>query len=181
MWWFERHVHPSFRPLRAAFAATILLGLLISSGCGYEPLYASRSASSSSANTALITIAPVKDRLEREVRNQLLDGLTPKGEPTNPRYRLSFEVSENTTAVLIQLDDTTTRFNLILTANFKLFDIQSGEIIYTDNAKAEGSYNVVVSEFATVIAERDAGREATRELSDEIRSLILVFFNRLER
>jgi LPS-assembly lipoprotein len=179
MWWFDRARSLRRAPLRAV-AASLLCAFVIS-GCGYEPLYGKRNSEVSSANAALIAISPVRDRLAREVRNQLLDGLTPEGEPSNPRYQLSFDVEERTNAVLIQLDDTTTRFNLILTASFTLTDLENGTVLYTDNARAEGSFNVVDSEFATVIAEQDAGREATRELSDEIRSLVLVFFSRLQQ
>jgi len=179
MWSFNQLRRSSQQFLPACIGVTMLLVLLTIQGCGYEPLYGTRSPSSSRAYLSSLDIAPVKDRLAQEVRNQLLDGLTPAGAPDNPRYRLSLGVEQRTSAVQIQIDDTTTRFNLIVTASFTLTEIASGKVLYSDSAKAEGSFNVVDSEFATVIAEKDAGREATRELSDEIQTLILVYFSRL--
>ena len=171
---------PSLRPacrLRRPFLAlalTLALALpgAFLGGCDVRPLYGSRGADGGAG--ASIEIAPVKDRVGHIVRNHLIDSLTPDGQPAEPDYRLSLAVVQSKTPLLIQLDDHATRFNLRLVATFTLAD-REGEGVYRGNAQAIGSFNVVDSGYATVIAERDAADEAARVLSEEIRTLILLF------
>ena len=122
---------------------------------------------------AAIEIVPVKDRVGHIVRNHLIDGLTPEGQPANPDYRLTLAVEQTKSPLLIQLDDHATRFNLTLRAEFSLAD-RNGAVVYSDIARATGSFNVVDSGFATVTAERDAAEEAARVLSEDILTLILL-------
>ena len=159
----------------AAFA--LALALVVLAGCALEPLYGSRSSKARGGGVAAIEITPVKDRIGHIVRNHLIDGLTPAGQPTNPDYRLTFSIEQRKRPLLIQLDDTATRFNLTLRAEFSLAD-RGGTVIFRDTARATGSFNVVDSGFATVIAERDAAEEAARVLSEDILTLILLYFRR---
>ena len=126
---------------------------------------------------AAIEVVPVKERIGHIVRNHLIDGLTPDGQPAHPDYRLTLSVAQSKTPLLIQIDDHATRFNLTLSAEFSVAD-RTGTVVYRGTAKAIGSYNVVESGFATVTAERDAADEAARVLSEEIRTLLLLHLPR---
>ena len=97
-----------------------------------------------------------RTRVGHIVRNHLIDSLTPRGQPTHPDFRLTLSVEQEKTPLLIQLDDHATRFNLALHARFSLAD-RDGVVVYSDTAQATGSFNVVESGFATVIAERGCG------------------------
>ena len=158
-------------------ALALVLALVVPAACAVEPLYGTRSAKERGGGVAAIEIAPVKDRVGHIVRSHLIDGLTPGGQPANPDYRLTLAVEQSKRALLIQLDDHATRFNLTLRAEFSLAD-RSGAVVYRDIARATGSFNVVDSGFATVIAERDAAEEAARVLSEDILTLILLYLRR---
>lgn len=165
-------------PFRAvALALALAVPGAVLGACDVQPLYGSRSGTGVSGPAATIEIAPVKDRVAHIVRNHLIDSLTPGGQPAQPEYRLTLAVEQRKTALLIQLDDHATRFNLRLDATFSLED-REGEEVYSGNAQAIGSFNVVESGFATVTAERDAAAEAARVLSEEIRTMILLHLPR---
>ena len=155
----------------------LALSLVLLGACSAEPLYGSRSSKARGGGIAAIEIASIKDRVGHIVRNHLIDGLTPRGQPAHPDYRLTLSVEREKTPLLIQLDDHATRFNLTLRARFALAD-RDGAVVYRDSARATGSYNVVESGFATVTAERDAAEEAARVLSQEILTLILLHLRR---
>ena len=158
-------------------ALVLILALVVLGACAVEPLYGSRAGKARGGGAAAIEIVPIKDRVGHIVRNHLIDSLTPKGQPTNPDYRLTLSVKQSKTPLLIQLDDHATRFNLTLRATFSLAD-RNGVEVYRDNARATGSFNVVASGFATVTAERDAAEEAARVLSEDILTLVLLYLRR---
>ena len=118
-------------------------------------------------------MAPIEDRLGQQVRNRLLDLLTPKGTPDLPAYRLVVDLERGTTPLLIQLDNTATRFNLRLDAAFSLIDVSTGETVFGDHARSIASFNLTESEF-----ERNAEDRAAREVSDHIALLLAVYFDR---
>ena len=80
----------------------LILGLLtitLVSACGFEPLYVQRDTSSSwyfggktdtsiTAEMSKVKIDPIADRFGQQLRNNLLDLVTPRGMPKNPQYRL---------------------------------------------------------------------------------------------
>ena len=166
------------RPWRRPIPALVLaLALVVLAACAVEPLYGARAGKARGGGAAAIEIAPVKDRIGHIVRNHLIDSLTPEGQPAQPDYRLRLSVEQKKTALLIQLDDHATRFNLTLRATFSLTD-RDGAVVYRDRARATGSFNVVDSGFATATAERDAAQEAARALSEDILTLILRYLRR---
>ena len=159
--------------------AGLLVATLIVAACGFQPLYGSEQGVLSGAvveNLAAVRIIGIADRLGQIVRNDLLDRLNPFGEPTAPRYSLAVQLEEAKEGLAIQIDDTVTRFNLTLTANYFLTDAQSGAVLTTGSVRATAAYNVLRSDFANVIAERDAQQRAAREISDELKTRLAVFF-----
>src|SRR5262245_5494740 len=80
------------RPSRALLCAVLLAGIL--AGCGFRPLYRQDSSSASVPQFAQIAIAQPEDRPSQQLRNNLLDLLTPRGTPDRPLYLLDYRVSE---------------------------------------------------------------------------------------
>ncbi len=160
--------------IRRARLPALMLALFAAAAlpaCGFEPLYGDPSTPRGFAET--VDIAPIDGPIGHLLRNRLIDGLAPTGRPTEPDYRLTVLVGRSTSPLLVQIDDSTDRYNLTLTASFTLAD-STGATAYRGTAKATGSYNVVQSPFATLAAERNAERNLARELADEIRTLVLV-------
>ena len=94
------------------------------------------------------------------------------------RYILDVDLRRSARALGIQLDNTITRFNLTLTANFQLLDSESGELLYQSRVQRIASYNVSSQPYATLAAEVDAERRIAREVGDNITTLLAVHFAR---
>ena len=157
----------------------LLIATIIVAACGFQPLYGSGQGVLSSAvveDLAAVRITAISDRVGQIVRNDLLDRLNPFGEPTSPRFSLAVELEEAKEGLAIQIDDTVTRFNLTLTANYFLTDAQTGAMLTAGSVRATAAYNVLRSDFANVIAERDAQQRAAREIADELNTRLAVFF-----
>jgi hypothetical protein len=95
-----------------------------------------------------------------------------------PRYSLEVLLSEASSPVQIQTSDTITRYNLQLVAEFRLVEMSTGEIVYEDRARGVGSYDVVTSEYSTLVAEQETAKAAARELSKTMASLLALYFSR---
>ena len=152
-------------------------------GCGFTPVYATPEAGGSTASElAAIRINEVGEGSERRIgqilRNELIDRFTAGVGPQPVEYDLVIEISQTASPLQIQTTDTVTRYNLVLSASFILRDAASFQALYQGSAKSTGSYDVVESEYATLVAERDSGREAARDLSNTIANLLSLYFSR---
>lgn len=168
MWWYKA-------PLLAA--ALAVLG-----ACGFEPLHARRAGQTAAASElATIRVDPIRDRLGQQLRNHLLDILTPRGRPAVPRYILSVSLAESTAELAIRKNAFATRVNYGLTASYQLMDAETEKSVFTGGGRVVGSYNISQSEYATLIATKDARAKAVREMSENIRTDLGVFFLDLAR
>ena len=156
-----------------------LIATLILAACGFQPLYGGGQGvmdGAVMADMAAVRIAPISDRVGQIVRNDLLDRLNPFGQPASPQYSLFVALEEAKEGLAIQIDDTVTRFNLTLTANYSLNEAATGVVLASGSVRATAAYNVLRSDFANVIAERDAQRRAARVVSDELKTRLAVYF-----
>lgn len=163
------------RLVRLAGASTVAWLL---TGCGFRPLYGRRGSSPAAVELAAIEIGEVTDRLDQNLRNDLIERLTPFGEPARPRYDLFIRTGHSSSALAIQSDRTITRFNLVVNATFVLTDRGSGQPLFRGSARAVGSYDAVRSDFATLTAEQDSERRTVREVAEDIRAQLGAFFSR---
>jgi LPS-assembly lipoprotein len=150
--------------------------------CGFQPLYGSRGNGGAqpalSSALAGVYVAPIPDRIGQQLRNDLLDRLGTGRTATTQAYRLAVVLDPEQEALLIQSDETVTRYNFRLRARFEVTDIRSGDVIFNGRTQAIAAYNVVQSPFATVSAQNDAQRRAAQEVGEEIVSQLQLFFNR---
>jgi LPS-assembly lipoprotein len=158
----------------------VALGILVLSACEFRPLYGTGSQQPESAvvqELGLIQLPLGPNRLDQIVYGNLLDLLTPYGAPQEPRYRLTLNLHESKQGVALERDATISRFNLTLEAEFSLQDALTGTSIFSASVRAVSAYNVLHSEFANIIAERDARNRAARDISDEIKTRLSVYFH----
>ena len=165
---------------RRALLVALLGGSgLIAAGCGFKPLYGTTdTGESASLEMASVKVVPIPDRIGQVLRNELTDRLTAGVGPQPTRYELAVFLEEKSSPVQIQTTDTITRYNLRLIAQFSLVDLASGDIVYQNHARGVGSYDVVTSEFSTLVAEQETAKAAARELSKTISSLLALYFTR---
>ncbi|MDA1097563.1 MAG: LPS assembly lipoprotein LptE [Proteobacteria bacterium] len=175
----------SRRYFAQALIAAVLVGGL--SGCGFQAMYGSRvgPARNAAANTgdvvsdmAYVDVAPIADRVGQLVRNRLLDLLHPDGMADVPVFRLTAVLSEAREGLAIQQDDSTTRYNLRLTAKFRLIDSRDGAELLNLTTRAIAAYNVVQSDYANLISEKDARKRAALSVAEGIQDRIAVYFSR---
>ncbi len=141
--------------------------------CGFEPIYGTANQQNIKSELAAVQILPIKDRIGQLLRNHLLDQINPKGRSEKPRYILRVTLTESKQELAVQKSELATRANLNFVANFSLSPVEgvkarplSGQVRITT------SYNILSSDFGTLMAERDARRRAVRELSLDITNRI---------
>ncbi len=176
MWLFRALLHPA-SPARRFAVAGLALALL--AGCGFKPLYAPRDDGAAAiAELAAVKLGRIKDRVGQELRNFLLDRFNPRGQPVNPKYGLDVELDVSRRDLSIRKDATATRANLVISASYRLVDLASQRQLFRATSRVTTSFNIIRSDFGTISAENTARRRGVREISDDIRTRVAVFFNR---
>ncbi len=165
------------------FKTAVLACLVVTlQACGFSPLY-QKTTDRPSAGQAFgaILVKPIPDRTGQELRNHLYSVLTPKGSPSNPEWVLAVSLNESIEKISIEQTSFSTRANLKLNGSFTL--TPTGDVekeSFSGSVSAVSSYNILDSEYATLVAERDARSRAVIILGNEIRRQLAIWFNRLE-
>jgi LPS-assembly lipoprotein len=135
-------------------------------GCGYQPLYGQRGADNASVvdELALIRIEAIPDRTGQKMYNMLRERLNPYGKPEQAKYALSVALTETRENLFLEKDETATRANLTLKASFILRRLDDDTVLATGSSRSVSSYDILSSQFATVVSQEDA-RSAARARS----------------
>jgi len=158
---------------RALGAVILALGI---SGCGFRPLYGGAGGTEVLEQLSQVRIETIEDRHGQILHNLLLDRINPEGRPDRPLYSLKIIANLNTTELGLRFTEIATRAQLTLQASFALTDNRTGKTLVNGVARSANSYNIPDSEYARVIAEKDATERAAREISDEIKSRLSLLF-----
>ena len=154
-----------------------LCAALSLAACGFRPLYATGTTPEGmSSYFSQVFVEPIPGRQGVHLRNQLMDALTPQGTPGSAAYRLTIKLEDVKEGLAIQANTQITRYNYSLTAKYELRDSVSGEVLDRGTTRAIAAYNVVDSQFATQSAERDAQDRAAREVGEDIRLRLGLYF-----
>jgi LPS-assembly lipoprotein len=157
--------------------ARILVCLFLAlAGCGYKPLYGEHGTNGASVvdEMALIRIEAIPDRIGQQMYNMLRERLNPYGRPDDPKYVLSIALAETRENLFLEKDETATRANLTLKANFILRRVGDNAIVATGLSRAVSSYDILSSQFASVVSEEDARLRGARAISDDIRTRLAI-------
>lgn len=166
---------------RSFTGAALLAGLFLLGACGFRPLYGTAEDGSSAFDELeTVQVAPLPDRTGQRLHNLLRDRINPRGQPQAPKYILQITLSEDLENLAIEQDETATRANLKLSARFSLVSVEGGQVVFRGGSNSVNSYNIVDSQFATFVSERDARDRALRELSEDIRLRLATYFTRLK-
>jgi LPS-assembly lipoprotein len=160
--------------MRAIGAILALCFVLV--GCGYQPLYGDRANAVTSEDLALVYIAPVSDRSGQQLRNFLLEELNANGQPSRPIYTLTIGLSVVSTGVSLSRDNTTSRTSITATAKYSLSETASGKVLFSSTSRGTDAYDVLVSDYGTLVSQDDATKRALREVSSDMRTQIAVYF-----
>jgi len=149
----------------------LCLGLVLAS-CGYRPLYVQHGTDNASVvdELALIRIEAIPDRTGQQMYNMLRERLNPYGKPEEAKYALSVAVTETRENLFLEKDETATRANLTLKANFILRRLDDGTVLVTGSSRSVSSYDILASQFASVVSQEDARLRCARAISDDMRT-----------
>ncbi len=151
--------------------------LLLLTACGFQPLYGTGSGRTAVApQLAQIQIPLIADAPGQQLRNFLLDRLpAPAG---SPRYQLNVGLTENKIGIAISRDATVTRQQLRSVVRASLLDRTNGEIVWTQEIFTTSGYNVLGSQFSTLVGEEDARKRNLHDLSERLINMIALYFER---
>jgi LPS-assembly lipoprotein len=161
---------------RAALAVLTAAAL---AGCGFRPMYGTGGAAGQpQVLTALAetSIRPIPDRAGQRLRQILNEKLHGNGPAERVRYDLGVALSKQIVELGVRPDSTTSRANLIMSARITLFE--GGATAFSDAAQAIVSYNILDDQFASVSSQADAEDRALKQLGDEIKTRLAVYFDR---
>ncbi|MBI1391433.1 MAG: hypothetical protein GC152_01710 [Alphaproteobacteria bacterium] len=148
-------------------AMLIALSPLIAgaAGCGFQPLYASAdpNRSTSAADMRLVGVAG-RELLADAIRDAFDRRTIGAGEPI---YDLSISARELAQPLAVQIDATVTRFNYQIVGRYTLTDTRTRETV-SGAVTSIASFNVVTSQFSTVVAEPATREKAARQLISQI-------------
>jgi LPS-assembly lipoprotein len=162
--------------IRALAAAALLLPALAS--CGFTPLYGEQEDGSSVTDQmAQVYVMPIPNRLGQVVYNELRDRIVPHGLPAEPQYVLTVSVGQLYQSVVIRPDATASRLNLTLRASYVLFEAPTRKVLTRGVAQSIGAYSVRVEPYPTLIARQDVQTRVARDVSDEIRNRLALYFS----
>jgi LPS-assembly lipoprotein len=147
-------------------------------GCGFRPMLRQVDDTNVQGELAAVDVKTPSNRLGYLVRDNLLDALNPAGVQVPPRYLLQISLQSRKSALGIQLDNTVTRFNLTLTARFRLLDADNQRVLYSSVVRRVSSYNAIRAPYAELAAELEAQNRAARDVGTDIRTQLAIHFVR---
>lgn len=146
-----------------------LLSVFILTSCGFTPLYSNTNTLADSTSILdQIWIDSIPDYEGLYLRNNLIDRFYNNGTPEAPPYILQIKLAIGGRELAIQKNDTTTRAQIVFRADYNLLNRQTREVIDSGNARAVGSYNILSSQYTTLVTEKAARDQALQELADKI-------------
>ena len=163
-------------------AASVLLGAsMVLSACGYRPLYGQFSDDARQHNgaaaLAAIKVMPMPDRTGQVMRTALQRRLNLKSNIVS-EYQLRVTLTESVAELAVEQNSFATRANLTLTAQYQLVRSADSLLLTTGSQRAVASYNIILSDFATLAAQANARERAIESLADELQTRLASYFVR---
>lgn len=167
----------------------ILAGLVcfLIASCGFEPLYVQKQHhegwyfggkfdTSISEEMAKVDVEPIADRFGQEVRNQLLDLLTPKGVPAKPKYRLYVVLTaKDTYQQAMRRDITATSERVIYRVEYRL--LEDNEQLVHGNSVAYLSYDILDNPYSTTMAQKKTETDGAKIIANDIALRLGAYFH----
>jgi LPS-assembly lipoprotein len=155
-----------------------IISLLMLTACGFRPLYeAGGSSAAMQAEMSAVEISPIPDRLGQIMHNRLLDRLNVSGAQ---KYRLDIMLNQSSENYGTRPDAATTQEQLTMIATVKLTSLNDETVLFEEDMRARTSYDVVLSDFATVTQREDSARRLVLELAERVHRRLALQFSKAE-
>lgn len=162
---------------RAALGLLVLALAPITTGCGFQPLYADNvEGISLDDRLSEIEVLSIPQPIGQEVYTALINELSPLGNPAAPNFQLRMTLREKREGLGFEEDDNVTRYNYQLIGRYRLIDLADNKTVFEGETRSIAPYNVVSNQFSTLTAQRDAQRRAASELSREVKLRLSLYF-----
>jgi len=146
-------------------------------GCGFQPLYGPGINNAEvSTSLASVRVEPLNDRAGQQMHNFLRDRLNPRGQPADANYSLQVQLTERLQELGVRRDETATRANLRMEADFALLSIDGQRQLMAGQSVSTTSYDILTNPFATTVSEETARERALREVADDIQTRLALYF-----
>lgn len=165
--------------------AVCLISLI--AACGFEPLYVQKKHNnlwyfggefdtSITDEMAQIKVQTIAERFGQQVRNDLLDMLTPLGTPRNPKYRLYVDVeNKEIMQQALRKDITATRERVRYKVNYRL--IEGDKELVSGDSIAYVSYDILANPYSTTTARKKTEENAAKIIANDIALRIGAYFH----
>ena len=165
----------------------ILICFLFVVACGFEPLYVQRKNNglwyfggdfdvSITSELAKIKVEPIADRFGQQVRNQLLDVLTPLGQPDKPKYLLYVYLrAKDIDQQAMRRDITATRERVRYVVEYSLDS--STETLLKGDSIAFVSYDILANPYSTTMAQKKTEADAAKIIANDIAMRLGAYFH----
>ena len=166
----------------------LLSGLFLLTACGFEPLYAKKQNNNTwyfsgnfdnsvTQEMSQVSIEPIAERFGQQVRNQLLDLVTPLGSPKNPKYRLYVTpLPKQITQQAMRRDITATRERIRYQVSYYLE--QDNKKILNGNSISFVSYNILSNPYSTTTAQKKTEEDAAKIIANDIALRLGAYFHK---
>ena len=147
-------------------------------GCGFRPLYGKADSvdSAEAVELAGVRVLGIEDRNGQQLRNSLVRRLSPRGEPSRPRYSLQVKVTETLEGLAESIDGKATVGRLSAIATFTLHDYKTGAVVTDGSARTLASMRYLGPRYASVATERGTEEVVLNDLADQIHTSLATWF-----
>ena len=153
--------------------AALILSLMLAA-CGFTPLYeAGGSSAQMQTQLSSIDVGPIADRIGQVMRNRLVSRLNAGA---RPEYRLDVVLTQSSETFGVRPDTATTQEQLTLVADIQLIKYGQEEPVIRQSLRARSSFDVVLSDFATVSQREDTAQRLALDLAERIHRRLALHF-----
>lgn len=170
----------SFKSFGAVVSVAGLAGLLLLSGCGFEPVHGAGASKAAATHYRDITVDNIPDRDGQALRNQLIDrlGAAGAGGAGQSAYTLRIkDLNKFVTNAALRKDATFTRGEMQITGTVELVDNATGNVVLTRNVRSVGGFNLLDNQFATMVSEQSVTEKILAEMGDNIMTEVDLYFS----
>jgi LPS-assembly lipoprotein len=145
-------------------SALIAISALVLSACGFTPLYGPQSVTK---GLGAIEVVAAEGRAGYLLREKLDDALA-RDVNVLPSHRLVYTVKETRYARGVRVDNVANRYELNLSASWRLLDVKTGQVVRADTTSAAVTYDSADQPYASIAAQQDSQERAAAEVARKI-------------
>lgn len=150
----------------------IALALTALASCGFKPMYAPTGGDAAIGAVSIPEIPGKSGHVFRTELEKLLGA--ERGSATTRRLEVALKETIGTLG--LRVDESSTRADLILTADYVFFDANGGEL-FRGVIQQTASYDIPTSAFGEVSAQNDARERAASMLAERMRTELALRLN----